>query len=196
MEWDEIQARLDKYIWALSHRFAPLLISVEPCDLHQDGLIRLLEVHRSGQYWDRSERELDAIYRQIVKNDFLDKVKTAKNHRPINMELDLDAISYSWGYDGFHEVFLRYYQEFLGTKISPEAARLLEEMLNPSPAVYHMFNIQRMRRTALKNQGFDARVPTRITNALIGKVLGFHPSKTKVLVAELQRVWRREMVYS
>lgn len=196
MEWDSVAAKLDRYIWALSHRFAPMLISVEPSDLHQEGLIKLYEVYESGQYGDRPVSELAAIFRQIVLNTFLDMVKSAKNQRPLNMELDLEAISYSWGYDGFHDVWLRYYQDFLGTKISPEAARLLEELLNPSPAVYRMFNIQRMRRTAIKNQGLDVRVPTRITNALIGKVLGFHPSKTKVLMAELQRVWRKEMVFS
>jgi DNA-directed RNA polymerase specialized sigma24 family protein len=196
MEWDVIVSRLDRYIWALSYKFAPLLISMEPCDLHQEGLIKLYEVYMSAQYGNKSGSELDAIFRQIVRNTFLDMVKTAKNHRPINMELNLEAVSNSWGYDGFHEVFLKYYQDFLGTKVSPEAARLLDELLNPSPAVYHMFNIQRMRRTALKQQGRDVRVPTRITNALIGKVLGFHPSKTKALVAELQRVWRREMVFN
>jgi len=196
MEWEGIVERLDRYIWALSHKFAPLLISMEPCDLHQEGLIKLYEVYVSDQYQDKSGPELDAILRTIVRNTFIDMVNIAKSQKPINMELDLEAISYSWGYDGFHDVFLRYYQEFLGTKVSPEASMLLDQLLNPSPAVYRMFNIQKMRRTALKNQGLDVRVPTKITNALVGRVLGFHPSKTKALVAELKKVWLREMVFN
>lgn len=196
MEWDEVVRLLDRYIWAQAHKFAPSMLSAEPCDLHQEGLMKLYEIHESGRYCGKSGTELAAIYRQIVTNTLWDMMKSSINRKSLNLALDLEAVSYSWGYDGFREVWLKYYQDFLGTKVSPEAARLLEELLNPSPAVYRMFNIQRMRRTALKNQGFDVRIPTRITNALIGKVLGFHPSKTKVLMAELQRVWRREMVYS
>lgn len=196
MEWDKIVARLDKYIWALSYRFSPFMISMEPCDLYQEGLMRLYEVYTSGQYADRSGRKLDAIFRQIVKNTYLDMLKTAKKRKPINMELDLEAISYNWGYDGFHEVFLKYYQDFLGTKVSPEAALLLDQLLNPSPAVYRMFDIQKMRRRALLLQGFDSRPPTKITNALVGRVLGFSENKTKILMAELQRAWRKEMVFN
>lgn len=196
MEWDEVVAKIDRYIWALSYKFAPLLISMEPSDLHQDGLIMIYELFVSGQFADKPVGEQAAIFRTVVKNEFLNMVKKAKNRKPINMELDLEAVSYMWGYDGFHEVWLRYYQDFLGTKVSPEAARLLEELLNPSPAVYRMLAITQMRRNALKIQGFNVRDRLKITNGLVGKVLGFHPSKTKALVAELQRAWRKEMVFN
>jgi hypothetical protein len=166
---------------------------VEASDLHQEGLLKLYEVYTSAQYAGKPLDELDAIFKTALRNVFLDHYeRDNRERRVLSDDVDLEVISEVWGYDAFAEAYLLHYQDHLSKLVSPDAAVLLDALLHPTPAIYHMFDIQRMRREALQSQGFNARVPKKLTHLLVGRVLGFSTSKTKALVRELQYTWRNE----
>lgn len=190
--------RMDKYIWSLAHKFGKNLHGMDVKDLHQEGLIKLYEIYTSSKYAGKPVEELDAIFAVSLKNAFSDLATKAGNvlsrHSSLDewlapdstVEVDLSVIAF----DAFEDVYLRHYQEHLSHFVSPEAAILLDALLNPTPAVLHLQNIQNMRRAHIQRQGFNVHINKKIPNQITGLALGFSPSKTKALIRELQLAWR------
>lgn len=182
--------RLDKYIWYMSHRFESSMRGMEVSDLHQEGLIKLYEVYSSAEYADKPFAELDAIFKAALYNTFTDLYHRSKRESGTFIDVDLEVIAEEWGIDGFNATYLAHYQAHLNQFLSTDAAVLLDTLLHPTPAVYHLANIQRMRRQALQGQGRTMRVPTKLTQSVVGSALGFSEPKTKALIRELQQTWR------
>ncbi len=179
--------RLDRYTWYMSHRLVQSVVGMDADDFHQIGLIKLYEL--CGKYGDKPNNEFDAIYKRALFNAFMDICSKSNDERAVVVQVDLETVTDSWGYDAFEEAYLRHYQQHLEKFISEDAAVLLEFLLNPTPAVYHMHNIQRMRREALQRQGQQVRVPQKLTQTLVGKTIGFSASKTKALLREIRTAW-------
>lgn len=189
--FDVVVQRLDRYIWAMAHKFKTSVRGMDEQDLHQEGLILLYEVHSSAAYTGRPLEELDAIFKAALYNSYADFYRKGKRERNHFVEVDLEIESEEWGVDGFTATYLAHYQEHLNKYLSADAAILLETLLHPTPAVYHLHHIQRMRRQTVHQQGvMQSKVPTKITQIVVGQALGFSPSKTKLLTRELQQAWR------
>lgn len=193
--FDQAVERLDRFIWFLSNRYAQGLQSMEAADLHQIGLMKVNDICSNPNYMFLPDRELDWTIKRSLHNLYIDTVHKGADHRELVVYIDLQALSVaeeSFSYDAFEEVYVKHYQEHLAKIVSSDASALLEHMLNPTPAVYHMFNIMCMRRRALQGQGMKARIPTKLTQEIVGKTLGFSVNYTKCLIRELRQAWRTE----
>lgn len=191
LKFDEVADRLDKYIWYMAHRAvsSSRINGMDVSDLHQTGLIKLYELYSNPKYSGKPVAEFDAIFKRALFNAFADVYAHSNEEGRHVIQIDLNDISEEWGYSAFDEAYLKHYQVHLETLISHDAAVLLEHLLNPTPAVYHMHNIQRMRREALQRQGKAARVPQKLTQAIVGQTIGFSASKTKALIREIRNAW-------
>lgn len=187
--FDHASERLDRYIWFMSHRVNKPVCGMEADDFHQTGLIKLFELCLDTRYNDKPVAEFDAIFKRCLFNAFMDAFSKGTEETTVMIQIDLQEISESWSYSAFDEECLSHYQQYLETLISADAAILLEYLLNPTPAVYHMHNIQRMRREALQRQGLSVRVPQKLTQTLVGQTIGFSASKTKALIREIRTAW-------
>lgn len=188
--FDEAVKRLDRYVWAMAHKWKTSVRGMDEHDLHQEGLIVLYEVHSSTTYTGKPTDELDAIFKTCLHNAFADIYQRSKRERARVVE-DVDVETMEWGVDGFNTTHLSHLQEHLAKYLSTDAVILLDTFLHPTPPVYHLHLIQKMRRQAVHQQGvMNCKVPTRITQAIVGQALGFSTSKTKGLSRELQQVWR------
>lgn len=190
--FEEALCRLDRYIWYMAHRFGTSIKGQEIEDLHQEGTIKLYEIYSSERYTGKQANELDAIFKISLNNMLKDLYTKSKRHSQVivPMEGDLEFPGYS--YDAFADVYLAYHKDALSRQLSLDSVRLLEALLDPTPAIYHMYNITVMRRKALKSQGMNVRVPAKITHEIVGYVLGFSLTKTKNLIRELKEVWKTE----
>lgn len=193
--FDEALKRLDKHIWYMCHRFEVSIYGQDVEDLRQEALIKLYEIYSSSRYAGKTTRELDVIFKKSLWNLLRDLYATGKTDFQMFTELDVDVegIAGTYGYDGFMDVYLAYYREDMAKTLSQRALNLLELLLNPTPAVYHMFNIHCMRVRALQSQGHNVRVPKKITHELVGSVLGYSIAVTKNLIRELQEVWSNQL---
>lgn len=187
--FEHASERLDRYIWFMSHRVTHPVCGMDRDDFHQTGLIKLYELCSDNRYNDKPVVEFDAIFKRSMFNAFMDAFAKGSEETAVVVQVDLQEISDNWGYSAFDEEFLAHYQRHLESFISADAATLLEYMLNPTPAVYHMHNIQRMRRETLQQQGFPVRVPQKLTQTLVGQTIGFSASKTKALIREIRMAW-------
>jgi hypothetical protein len=189
--FEQATERLDRYIWFMSHKAANAACGMEAVDFHQIGLIKLYELCCDSRYSTKPVGEFDAIFKRSMFNQFMDLFAVSNEETAYVVQVDLTVISDQWGYNAFDEAYLRHYQEHIETLVSRDAAILLEHLLNPTPAIYRMHSIQRMRREALQSQGHNARVPQKLTHALVGNTIGFSTSKTKALIRELRMAWKQ-----
>ncbi len=175
--------KYDRLIWALSIRFGKGIEGMDVEDVVQEGRIKLFEILE--QHGFRPESELAAIFKKSLVNRILDLRRKTKAERD-TIVLDLEEVAQAMGDDGFSDLFLKHYQEHLATMVSPEAALLLENILNPSDAILEAHLVQTLRREHLKRQGFKVNVTRKLTHQLVGSMLGFSSSKTKRLMSQLQ----------
>jgi hypothetical protein len=188
--FDAAVKRLDKYIWAMAHKFKTSVRGMDEHDLHQEGLIVLYGIHSSALYTGKSTDDLDAIFKAALYNAFADLYQRGKKEKA-RLSDDVDVETCDWSVDAFNSTHLAHFQEHLAKFLSADAAKLLDTLLHPTPPVYHLHLIQRMRRQAVHSQGvMSCKIPTKITQATVGQALGFTTSKTKGLARELQQVWR------
>lgn len=186
VSFDEAVQKFDRYIWALAHRFAGNMRACDPSDLHQEGLIKLYEVHTAAANRGKSDDELGKLFKKSLVNTLID-MRRKQHTQDVNVvTVDLEVISQMFGEDAFAELQLQYCRDYISHFVSPEAAVLLANLLDPSPAVLHSFKIQQLRRAHIRRQGFNTLVTRKITHQLVGQVLGFSPSRTKALIRELQ----------
>lgn len=190
--FEEVLLRLDKHIWYMAHRFGTSIKGQDIEDLHQEGVIKLYEIYSSPKYHGRTSEQLDSIFKGALRNRLRDLYSTEKHTMLAYSDESIDDLADIHVFDAFLDIYLAYHKKHLSSKLSRDAVHLLDLLLEPTPAVYHMFNIQVMRRRALQLQGQNVRIPTKITHQLVGSVLGFESSKTKKLLKELQKVWRKE----
>lgn len=190
--FEEALCRLDKHIWFIAHRFSETVKGQEVADLHQEGVILLYEIYSSARYSDKSPEELDAIFRSALKNLMKDIYFKSKRANKLIDPVPIDDVLDDYGYEPFLDVYVAHYKKALTRKLSNDAVRLLDLLLEPTPAVYHMFNIMVMRRKTIRAQGRTVRIPTKITHEIVGSVLGFSLPKTKNLIRELKEAWNRE----
>lgn len=191
--FDDAVQQFDKYIWALSHRFAAKMRGLDAADLHQEGLIKLYEIYTSPAHSDKTDMEVIKLFKTALVHRFIDIQREQHLHDVVMVTVDLEIISQTFGEDAFADLQLHYCKEYLESFVSEDAKLLLEHLINPTPAVLHMFNIQTMRREHLKKQGIKTLTTRKITHQLVGQVLGFSASKTKALVRELQHACREHL---
>lgn len=183
---------MDRYIWYMAHRFGTSVRDQDIEDLHQEGTIKLYEIYTSDRYTGKDPGELDVIFKRALSNMLKDIYSISKRKFQMFVQMDEDSEFPGHSYDAFAEVYLAYYKNALEAQLSDDSIRLLEVLLEPTPAVYHMYNITVMRRKALQSQGMNVRVPTKITHEIVGQALGFSLAKTKNLIRELKEVWKME----
>jgi DNA-binding Lrp family transcriptional regulator len=176
----------------MAHRYGKTIKGQEIDDLHQEGVIKLYEVYTSARYIGKSPQELDYIFKKSLSNMLKDIYASTRKDSMLFVQIPIEELTDQYGYDAFLDVYLAYYKKSLSRNLSDDSLHLLDLLLEPTPAVYHMYNIQVMRRKALRMQGRDVHIPTKLTHQLIGSVLGFSLAKTKNLIRELQQAWKTE----
>ena len=191
--FDEAVQTFDKYIWALSHRFAGKMRGCDPADLHQEGLIKLYEVYTSATHGHKADAELAKVFKTALVHRFIDIQREQNLQDQLMVVVDLEVISQTFGEDAFADLQLQYCKEYLGHFVSDDAQRLLDMLLDPSPAVLRQFHIQTLRKEHIKRQGIKTLTTKKITQQLVGQVLGFSASKTKALIRELQQACREHL---
>lgn len=193
IQFDEAHERLDRYIWHIAHKFNSSVANfpgMDAADFHQMGLIKLLELSRDSRYKSKTASEFDAIFKRSFFNKLLDLHQQNKTEMRAVVTIDLEAEASLWGYDAFAEELLKHYQQHLEYFLSESAAVLLEYLLNPTPAIYHLHNIQRMRREALRMQGFTVHMPPgKLTPLFVGQALGLTKNRTNKLLREIRDAW-------
>jgi len=188
--FDVALKRLEKHIWYMAHKFKVSIHGQEADDLFQEGVIKLYEIYTSARYKDKTGVVLDAIFRTSLYNMFRDMYRESRAEiAVIDVEVDVEKVTEVRGYDAFLDLYSDHCRDAFVEGLSSDAVNMLELLLNPTPAVYHLHNIQRMRREHLRSQGMTVRIPQKITHKLVGQVLGFTPSKTKRVMKELQLAW-------
>ena len=190
---DEAMVAFDKYIWALSYRFSKKLRGCDPSDLHQEGLIKLYEVYTSAANLNKPDSELSKILKTSLVHRFIDIQREQRIQDQHLDTIDLELISRTFGCDAFEELHFQYCKEYLSGFVSPEAVRLLESLLEPTPGVMRAFNLQCMRREHIKQQGIKTLTTRKISHQLVGHTLGFSIGKTKLLIHELQQAFQEHM---
>lgn len=180
--YDVALQKFDRLIWALAIRFGKGIEGMDIEDVVQEGRIKLLEILESHGF--KPEAEVDALFKRSLVNRILDLRRKAKSEHDV--VVDLEDMSQVIGDDGFSELFLKHYQEHLASMVSPEAALLLNNLLDPSHDILLAFHAQTLRREHLQKQGFKVNVTHKLTHQLVGQVLGFSSSKTKRLITQLQ----------
>lgn len=174
--------KFDRLIWALAIRFGKGIEGMDIEDVVQEGRIKLLEILEVHGF--KPEAEVDALFKRSLVNRILDLRRKVKPEHDV--VIDLEDMSTLVGDDGFSELFLKHYQEHLASMVTPEAALLLTNLLDPSQDIIMAFRAQTLRREHLQKQGFKVNVTHKLTHQLVGQVLGFSSSKTKRLITQLQ----------
>jgi hypothetical protein len=199
IRFDEASERLERYIRYMAHKLSKtysgasrvmLFPAMDSDDFYQMGQLKLLELINDTRYQDKPIPEFDAIFKRSLFNHFMDMYKQFSLETTAVVQIELDEESEMWGYDAFAEKYLRFYQLHLESIVSQDAAVLLDYLLFPTPAVYHVHNIQRMRREALRMQGFKVHMPPdKLTPFSVGRSLGLNKNRTSQLLRELRDAW-------
>jgi DNA-directed RNA polymerase specialized sigma24 family protein len=171
-------SRFNGLMWAISHKFGKGLSGIDAADLVQECSIKLVDLLES--HGDLPESEFSSLLSRSCIN-LIHSIRRKQRPTEFNV-VDLDDVSYLLGESGFQDLFLSHYQEHIGSLVCPDAVRLLRELLDPSEETEVTLFKRNLRRAHV-----HLPVSNRITHQLAGQVLGFHPSKTKKLIQQLQQ---------
>jgi DNA-directed RNA polymerase specialized sigma24 family protein len=180
--YDVALNKFDRLIWALAIRLGKGIEGMDVEDVVQEGRLKLFEILEHHGF--KPEEEVAALFKRSLVNRIMDLRRAVKTEHQV--VIDLEDMSNLVGDDNFTELFLKHYQEHLASMVTPEAALLLNQLLNPSHDVLLAFHAQTLRREHLQKQGFKVNVTHKLTHQLVGQVLGFSSSKTKRLISQLQ----------
>lgn len=182
----KIREDLRKLIYFWAHRYKSNAPGCEFEDLCQTGELRLLEIFQTRAYASMSEKKLKAILGQSLKNVMVDALRAKAPIDQPATRIDLDAVAEMVGESGFEAIYLQHLVDYLSHFVSEEAGQLLQNLIQPSQEVIHEDLKQSLRREHLRRQGVRIPHSTKLTHTLVGFALGFTPSRTKLLVRELQ----------
>ena len=174
--------KLNNLMWGISHKYGKGIVGVDIEDLVQECKIKLLDL--MGTHGDLPETEFSAFFARACINHIHD---LRRKQRPSDVCVDLEEVSYMLGESDFQEIFLKHYQEHLASIVSPDAALLLNELLDPSEELEAVLFKRNLRKCHIQALGIKTSISNRITHELAGEVLGFSSSKTKNLIRQLQQ---------
>lgn len=183
---------MERYIWKLAHNYASTTPGQEPADFFQEGVITLMRVYQA--HGTKPQDELVKIFKTSLVHQFISIYRQHVSSKQ-TVTLDLEAVTSTMSEDAFNDLYMQHYTEHLQSVVSPDAARLLAQLLDPDPALVRMHSITMTRRQHLRAQGIPTCVAKKITHQLAGHYLGFSLSRTKRLIAELQRAWKEMQCY-
>lgn len=192
--FQKARTSLTKLIYFWAHRYKSNVPGCEFDDLCQTGELKLLEMFQSGAYQHKSEEELLKILRRSLRNVMVDSVRSQEPVDHSSLRVDLEDAAHLVGESGFEALYLQHLVDYLTHFVSEDAQQLLQNLVNPSKEVIHADLKQTLRRQHLKAQGHKVPSSTRLTHNLVGSVLGFTESKTKLLIRELQLAYCHHVV--
>lgn len=191
----KIREELLKLVYFWAHRYKSNSPGCEFDDLCQNGELKLLEIFQSSAYKGKSKGELLAILRKSLRHTMIDSVRNKTTLDKVETRVDLEDASYIMGESGFEDLYLQHVVDYLSHFVSEDAKLLLTNLIHPSSEVIHEDLKRSLRREHVKKQGFHVVNPPKLTHNLVGFVLGFSESKTKLLVRELQLAYCNHAVF-
>ena len=190
----KIRAQLSNVVFYYAHKYKNFTPGCEFDDLCQTGELKLLELFQSGAYKRLSEKELLSLLHTSLRNVMIDTLRGREVIDHSSRRIDLEDASHLIGESGFEALYLQHLVDYLGYFVSDEARLLLQNLIQPSAEVIHEDLVKSLRREHLRRQGIRVSSIDKLTHNLVGSVLGFTNSKTKLLIRELQEAYCHHVI--
>ena len=138
------------------------------------------------------KKDFDRMFRKSLKNHFLKMIRAAFTAKRNTILVDLTEVLTLVDKERIEEMWMEHKLAAVRDMLSPEAQKLLGELINPSEATISLaVKMHRRQNRKYKRGEHSVKRSLRITDKMIQKTLGFTPGTFVFYELEIRKAIRQ-----